>query len=62
MKLTYLCDCGNQVEFFATGVIDDYGREAVEVEDDDRLQISFGETGLSLQCRFCSQVFIIDKP
>ncbi|GGF89389.1 hypothetical protein [Paenibacillus abyssi] len=61
MKLLFQCDCGNQTNFFAIGDTDELGRETLEVEDDERLRIVFGETGLMFICNFCKQTYIIDK-
>ncbi|MFS0722564.1 hypothetical protein [Paenibacillus sp. 1P07SE] len=55
MKLTFVCDCGNQVAFFGTGMPDEDRREIMEPEDDDRLQVMVLDSGLVLTCRFCNQ-------
>ena len=55
MKLNFVCDCGNQVAFFGTGMNDDQQREIMEAEDDDRLQVMVLDSGLILTCRFCKQ-------
>ena len=61
MKLTFICDCGNQVGFFGTGMLDEQRREIIEPEDDDRLQVMLGDTGMVLTCQFCKQAYRIDK-
>ncbi|WP_028561207.1 hypothetical protein [Paenibacillus pinihumi] len=61
MRLTFTCDCGNEVRFFGTGDMDDHGMEALDLEDDDRLRVIVGDAGLILQCKFCNNRYIIDK-
>lgn len=61
MKLSFVCDCGNEVRFFATGDMDDQGLEALDLEDDERLNVMVSDAGVVLQCMFCKNRYIIDK-
>ncbi|ALS27854.1 hypothetical protein ABEV74_14315 [Paenibacillus cisolokensis] len=57
MVLTFVCDCGNRVDFFDTADTDEHGRAILEPEDDDRLKLMQGEDGMVFRCSFCNRSY-----
>ncbi|MDQ0058098.1 hypothetical protein [Paenibacillus harenae] len=59
--MSFECECGNTTRFFATGDRDEQGREYVEVEDEDRLAVIFGDDSVLFRCKFCSYTYRLQK-
>lgn len=59
--MSFECECGNATRFFATGDRDEQGREYIEVEDEDRLAVVFGDDSVLFRCLFCSYTYRLQK-
>ncbi|MFD1955653.1 hypothetical protein ACFSL6_16180 [Paenibacillus thailandensis] len=61
MALTFQCECGNRTALFATGDIDEQGREYIEPEDDERVTYIVGDHGVLFRCGFCGYTYRLEK-
>ncbi|WP_337103303.1 hypothetical protein [Paenibacillus sp. YIM B09110] len=59
--MNFECECGNTTRFFATGDQDEQRREYIEVEDEERLAVIFGEDSVLFQCKFCNYTYRLQK-
>ncbi|WP_155971674.1 hypothetical protein [Paenibacillus sp. Soil522] len=59
--MNFECECGNKTSMFATGDRDEHGREYIEVEDDDRLNITIGDKSVLFRCSFCGYTYRLEQ-